>query len=131
MSSLTHGTDSDRPNHGVKKSTTRAPAATTELSSGNIATRASRLVPAPARCPSPGLAERARPTGSPSASPSGVTADRTVACAAPTQNNVLRYAARAPHVATTRLPTPRAAYTAVRHQGQETPRRRAVTTPAA
>src|SRR5689334_20651939 len=81
--------------------------------------------------PSPGLAARARPTGSPSARPSGVTADRTVACAAPTQNNVPRYAASAPHVATIRLPTPRTAYTAVRHQGQETPRRRAVTTPTA
>ena len=77
------------------------PAATSELTSGNITTRAtgpastrrtSRLPVSPRAFP-------ASPMGSPSASPRGVTADSTAAWTAPGQNSDERYAATAPHVA--------------------------------
>ena len=99
--SRTSTLDVDDARYPVKKTAISDPAASSELTSGNIRTRATR--PASARrnrrrSPSPNACPT-RATGSPSASPNGVTADSTVAWAAAATNKDERYTASPPHVA--------------------------------
>jgi len=92
--------DTDDAKYPVKKTTMSDPTASSELTSGNIRIRGTAPVRQRRSSPTPlrPKALSARVTGFPSASPMGVTDDRTTACIAATQNNVERYTARAPHV---------------------------------
>ena len=79
----------DAAKYPVKKTAINDPTASTELTSGNIRTRANgprRTRRSWRTLASPHVAS-ARATGSPSASPTGVTAESTVTWTAPTQSN--------------------------------------------